>query len=314
MSSDLGTSLETDDRGGEGVARRLAEAWYRRATVRTGFESAHWLEPYDLSMPDYPMSLLPFSDDPRFADAEPSKKQQVLTMAWLVYNERVIAAEEQVAVPTFAELTSGNAASVLGFQMQRALQQSYLDEVWHTYLHTMAMQRTRQHRKLFDQPTFPSTVTLRRLKQALAETGAEWQRRLLRLAWTTVAEVSVNAYLSLLSEDKTIQPLHSLVPRLHARDESAHSSIMIEACKAVCFDMTKSERGFFVEKLPLATTAFTVHDFAVWPIILRHAGIADASDIVEDCSRRAQGHSLVRDFSGMRRLARELDIDLSLNA
>ena len=293
--------------------RRLAEAWYRRASVRSSFDSLRWDETYDPSIPDYPVALLPFAEDPRFADADPSQQERVLTMSWIVYNERVIAAEEQVAIPTFAAIRHGSFTGTEGFQLQRALQQSYLDEVWHTYLHMMVMQRTREERRP-DVPTFPSTVSLRRLLEASDVVDVEWKRQLLKLAWTTVAEVSVNAYLSLLSDDQTIQPLHSLVPRLHARDEAAHSSIMIDACKAIYLKMTSSEREFFVGALPQAVAAFSAQDFAVWRIILSHAGFADTTDIVEDCSRQASSQLLVRDFSGVERMVRELDINVAFDA
>ena len=289
--------------------RRIADSWPRRATVRTDMESIAEPGDYDEALPDYPVRLLPFAEHPLFAGADPGQRQQVLTMAWLVYNERVIAAEEYVANPTFAMIVHGVFPGADSAQIKRSVQQTHVDETWHTYMHMIAMQRTRDVRQMAGEPDYPHTVTFRRLLDAEARVAEQWQRDLLKLVWTTVSEISVNAYLELLSRDQTVQPLHSLVPRLHARDESAHSSIMVEVAKALYLKMNAEQRRFFVDALPEALNAFVAQDFAVWPIVLRHAGIDAADEIVEDCRRQAGNDLLVRDFSGIRRIVREMDLE-----
>jgi hypothetical protein len=293
----------------ETTLRRIADSWPRRATVRMDMDRIAEPEDYDEALPDYPVHLLPFAGHPLFADADQDKRQPVVTMAWLVYNERVIAAEEYVANPTFSMIMHGAFPGADGVQLKRAVQQTYVDEVWHTYMHMIAMQRTRDVRQVTDEPKYPHTVTFRRLLEAEAQAEESWQRDLLKLVWTTVSEISVNAYLELLSRDETVQPMHSLVPRLHARDESAHSSVMVEVAKALYLKMNKEQRRFFVDSLPKALNAFVAQDFAVWPEILRHAGFAKAEEIVEDSRRAAGTGLLVRDFSGVRRIVREMDLE-----
>lgn len=293
----------------ESTLRRIADSWPRRATVRTDMDLIAEPGDYDQSLPDYPVRLLPFAGHPLFAEADPGQRQQVLTMAWLVYNERVITAEEYVANPTFAMIMQGVFPGTDSVQLKRAVQQTHVDEVWHTYMHMIAMERTRDVRKVASEPEYPHTVTFRRLLDAMARADESWQRDLLKLVWTTVSEVSVNAYLELLSRDETVQPLHSLVPRLHARDESAHSSIMVEVAKALYLRMNAGQRRFFVEALPEALNAFVAQDFAVWPEILRHAGFARAEEIVADCRQQAGNGLLVRDFSGVRRIVREMELE-----
>jgi hypothetical protein len=293
----------------ESTLRRIADSWPRRATVRTDMDRIAEPGNYDETLPDYPIRLLPFAEHPLFLDADPSQRQQVLTMAWLVYNERVIAAEEYVANPTFAMIMHGAFPGADSVQLKRAVQQTHVDEVWHTYMHMIAMQRTRDVREVTSEPEYPHTVTFRRLLDAQAQAQESWQCDLLKLVWTTVSEISVNAYLELLSRDETVQPLHSLVPRLHARDESAHSSIMVEVAKALYLRMNAEQRQFFVDSLPKALNAFVAQDFAVWPGILRHAGFDKAEEIVEDCRRQVGNGLLVRDFSGVRRIVREMDLE-----
>jgi 4-aminobenzoate N-oxygenase len=294
---------------GESTLSRIADSWPRRATVRTDMDAIAEPGDYDQSLPDYPVRLLPFAEHPLFTGADPQQRQQVLTMAWLVYNERVIAAEEYVANPTFAMIMHGVFPGADSVQLKRAVQQTHVDEVWHTYMHMIAMQRTRDVRKVASEPEYPHTVTFRRLLGAMARCDENWQRDLLKLVWTTVSEISVNAYLELLSRDETVQPLHSLVPRLHARDESAHSSVMVEVAKALYLRMNAGQRQFFVNALPEALNSFVAQDFAVWPGILRQAGFARAEEIVADCRRQADNGLLVRDFSGIRRIVREMDLE-----
>jgi 4-aminobenzoate N-oxygenase len=293
----------------ESTLRRIADSWPRRATVRTDMDKIAEPGDYDETLPDYPARLLPFAEHPLFLEAEPRMRQKVLTMAWLVYNERVITAEEHVANPTFAMIMHGAFPGADSVHLKRAVQQAHVDEVWHTYMHMIAMQRTREARAVTSEPDYPHTVTFRRLLEAESKAGWAWQHDLLKLVWTTVSEISVNAYLELLSRDETVQPLHSLVPRLHARDESAHSSVMVEVAKALYLRMNAERRRFFVDALPQALNAFVVQDFAVWPGVLRHAGFDKAEEIVGDSRDSAGTGLLVRDFSGVRRIVREMDLE-----
>lgn len=293
----------------ESVLRRIADSWPRRATIRTDLDKVTDPGKYDAALPDYPERLLPFAEHPKYLAASPQARQGVQTLAWLVYNERVIAAEEYVANPTFAMIMHGVFPGADGVHTKRAVQQTHVDEVWHTYMHMVAMQRTRELRQVTDEPVYPHTVTYRRLLEAEANVSERWERDLLKLVWTTVSEISVNAYLELLSRDETVQPLHALVPRLHARDESAHSSVMVEVAKGLYTHLNAEQRRTFVAALPKALHAFVAQDFAVWPGILRHAGIADAEEIVADCRNAAGGGLLVRDFSGIRRIVREMELE-----
>ncbi|GAA4013679.1 hypothetical protein GCM10022384_67470 [Streptomyces marokkonensis] len=289
--------------------RRISDAWLGRATIRTDLEAIEQPDAYQEGLPDYPVRLLPFAEHPDFLAASPEQREQVLTSAWIAYNERVIAAEEKVANPTFARIVHGVFPGADSFEIKRSVQQAHVDETWHTYMHMMAMQRTRDVRGITDEPEYPPTVTYRMLAAAQADASEAWKRDLLALVWTTVSEISVNAYLELLSRDKTIQPLHSLVPRLHAKDESAHGSVMVEVAKALYVHMNAEQRQAFADALPRALHAFVAQDFKLWPVVLRHAGIRKAEDIVEDCKRAAGSNLLVRDFSGVRRVVRGLGLE-----
>jgi len=300
-------TTETDI--GPSTLRRLSAAWPRRATIRGHMEDIESPPRSDPLLPDYPVRFLPFAEHPDFLAASTEQQQVVLTHAWLMYNARVITAEEQIANPTFAKIVRGVFPGADRIEVKQAVQQAHVDETWHTYMHMMAIHHTREFRGMRSEPDYPHAVTYRELAEEQERTSERWARDLLALVWTAVTEISVNAYLELLSRDTTIQPMHSLVPRLHAHDESAHGSVMVEVTRELYCHMSPVQRRAFRDALPKAVHAFAAQDYAAWPGILRHAGIRNACDIVEDCRRVAGNSLLVRDFSGVERLARELDID-----
>jgi hypothetical protein len=295
---------------GPDTLRRLSATWPGRATIRSHLETLSEPPAHDPSVPDYPERFLPFAEHPDFLAAPFERRQVVLTYAWLMYNARVVTAEERIANPTFAKIVHGVFRGGERFDVKQAVQQAHVDETWHTYMHMMAMHHTREVRALGPEPDYPHAVTYRRLVAEQEKVTDAWHRDLLALAWTTVTEVSVNAYLELLSRDTTIQPRHALVARLHARDEAAHGSVMVEVTRELYAHLDPAHRRVFAAALPKAVLAFAAHDYRAWPHLLRHVGIARADDIVEDCRRNPGNSLLVRDFSGVRRLARERDIDL----
>ena len=289
--------------------QRLADSWPRRATIRSDLDRIEAPAIHDPGVPDYPVALLPFATHPDFLAASEEARSRVLTLAWLTYNERVIVAEEEVANPAFALIMHGAFPGASGMDIRRTVQQAHVDETWHTYMHMMAMQRTRDLRGVQEEPQRPAAVTYQRLVEAWAEATEPWERNLLTLVWATVAEVSVNAYLTLLSRDTTIQPLHSLVPQLHARDESAHSSMMVEVVKALYQHMNRDQKEAFCRALPRALLAFAEHDFGAWGAILAHCGIRHPERIVDDVRAASEFRLLVRDFSGVRRVVQSLGIE-----
>lgn len=291
------------------LVERLARSWPKRATVRSGRFEAGAGQGWDPAVPDYPLDLVPFRDHPRFRAAPPAQRQALLTWAWLVYNDRVITAEEQVANPALTMVMHGHFPGAEDVVLRQAVQQALVDETYHTYIHMVAVDRTRRLRGLLGaEPAWPPSVTFRRYRQAVAGATSDWERELLALVWTVVSEVSINAYLVLLSRDATIQPLHRLVTHLHDRDEAAHGRLMVEVAKSLYVHMSAEQRRAFVAALPVALDAFIAHDFSAWAAVLAHVGLEGADEVVGDCRADPATGTLVRDFSGLSRLAAELDI------
>jgi hypothetical protein len=299
---------DSEDHVGPNTLKRLVAAWPRRATVRT--EMAGFMEPvaYRPDLPDYPTRLVPFAEHPSFMAAPEDRRQLVNTLAWQAYNARVIAAEEYVANPTFEMVAHGVFPGVERYVVKEAVQQAHIDEVWHTYLHMTAMRRTVEARKLTVQPDYSHPVTNRRLFELTANRSEKWERDILYLVWTVVGEIHINNFLELLAHDRTIQPMHALVARLHARDEAAHGPVMAEVMKDIFVGLDKPQRELFIRALPDAIVALGAEDFQMWSDILDFAGVAGYAEIVADTRRRPGAEMLFTDFSTVRRLLCDLDI------
>ncbi|HCT76458.1 MAG TPA: hypothetical protein DGT23_07685 [Micromonosporaceae bacterium] len=292
------------------MLRRLVAAWPKRATIRTDMTQVVGPGPYQHDLLDYPADLLPFAGHPDFLAATEEQRRLVNTLAWLAYNERVIAAEEYVANPTFEKLAHGVFPGLDRFEAKEAVQQSHVDEVWHTYMHMLAMQRTREARGLTAEPdTYTQPVTNRRLYARAAQASEQWERDLLYLLWTAVGEISINKFLDLVAGDQTIEPMHALIARLHARDEAAHGPVLFEVMKSVFGHLNKPQKALLAQVLPDAIVAFGAEDYDIWRDILKFAGIRKVEQIIED-SRSVPGSDLiVTDFTPVQRLVRELEIE-----
>jgi 2,2-dialkylglycine decarboxylase (pyruvate) len=301
---------QTEPSVGPSTLRRLVAAWPTRATVRTDMNRVLQPGAYDHSLMDYPVSLLPIATHPDFLAASDAQRLQVNTLAWLAYNDRVIATEEYVANPTFEKLGHGVYPGVDRFEAREAIQQSHVDEVWHTHMHMVAMQRTREARGLTGEPgTYGQPVANRRLFVLLERASEQWERDLLFLLWATVAEMSISKLLDLLAGDPTIEPMHALVARLHARDEAAHGPVIGEVVKDVFVHLTKQQRAFVTANLPDAILSFGAEDYEIWLKILDWAGIPRAQTIVADSRTLPGADLLVSDFTPVRRLVRDLEIE-----
>ncbi|WP_049564755.1 diiron oxygenase [Streptomyces sp. SBT349] len=294
---------------GPSTLKRLAAAWPRRATIRTDMADFMGAELDGSGKTDYPVTLIPFADHPRFLDAPEESRALVNTLAWQAYNARVIAAEEYVANPTFEMLTHGVFPGVERYEAKEAVQQSHIDEVWHTYMHMTAMQRTREARRLTVEPDYSHPVTNTRLFRLTAECSEKWERDMLFLVWTVVGELHINNFLELLAHDRTIQPMHALVARLHARDEAAHGPIVAEVMKDIFVHLTKEQRELFIRTLPDAIIALGAQDYDIWADILDFVGIAGATDIIADTRRLPGTEMMFTDFSTVARLIRDLGIE-----
>ncbi|MFD9859030.1 4-aminobenzoate N-oxygenase [Streptomyces alboflavus] len=297
-----------EDGIGSATLRRLVAAWPRRAAVTTSPDAVDEGAGYDAGLPDYPLRMVPFAEHPRFLAAAPERRERVLTGLWIGYNERVIATEHLIAEPAFDLVMRGVFPGSDHPLMRQGVQQAVVDESFHTYMHMLAISRTRELRGVRMRPEQPELVTHRRLRAVLAAMPEQWERDVAVLVWGAVAETCINSLLALLARDDSIQPMHSLITTLHLRDETAHGSIVIEVVRELYARMNAGQRAALVRCLPLALEAFAEQDLSTLRLELVTAGIEGADEIVADLRATPSGRRLVRDFSGAQRMAEQLGI------
>ena len=294
------------------IIEKIVETWPNRAAVRNdaALREVQW----EAERPDYPIEMLPFHRHPTFVALDDHKKRAILTLAWLVYNERVVTAEEFVANPALMMMSQTTIRGADELAIRTAIQQTLVDEHFHTLMHMRAMDTTRRMRgDVRRDLRFPDSVTYRRLLALKDEHPDKADSDLLTLVWAIVAEISVNAYLSLLSTNTDIQPMHRIVPYLHNRDEFAHSSIFIEISKLLYLRMSEREKSLFNEFLPEALRAFFAQDYSAWKVILHEVGVDGYEEMLHDCAADPGFKMLSRDFSGIRDLVDELNIREKVN-
>ena len=285
---------------------RLNQAWTKRATVcapdKTGASEA-----FDPTRPDYPESMVPFFHHPKFQALSDELKSTVVTWGWIGYNLRTVTAEEHVVNPALSVIAN----QYLGkndWHFREAMQQTLIDEHYHTLMHLRAIERTREERALDQDLDLPPSVTYLRLLALREELPEQWQRDLAAITFAVVAEISVNAYLDLLADDQSIQPQNRRVAELHNRDEYAHSKILAEVAKVMYANMQPVQRTFFAQTLSVALSAFVAQDYSMWEAILTQLGVEDAALIIADTQESNKNATIMRDYSGLHRLAQDLGI------
>ena len=285
---------------------RLNQAWTKRATVcapdKTGASEA-----FDPTRPDYPESMVPFFHHPKFPALSDELKSTAVTWGWSRYNLRTVTAEEHVVNPALSVIAN----QYLGkndWHFREAMQQTLIDEHYHTLMHLRAIERTREERALDQDLDLPPSVTYLRLLALREELPEQWQRDLAAITFAVVAEISVNAYLDLLADDQSIQPQNRRVAELHNRDEYAHSKILAEVAKVMYANMQPVQRTFFAQTLSVALSAFVAQDYSMWEAILTQLGVEDAALIMADTRESNKNATIMRDYSGLHRLAQDLGI------
>ena len=196
-------------------------------------------------------------------------RSRLLSWAWIAYNRHTVLAEQRVANPAFALVMEGEFPGLGGQDMEIALAQAMVDEQYHSLMHISASALTRRKRGYeFPDSVLPESHTARTHQRLRAQCAERWQRSLTTLAFATVSEISINAYLDLLADDPDIQVVNSTTAKLHNRDEYCHASISDEMAKLVYDVLDPEKRRFFLDMLVAGLDAFVATDYATWTAIL----------------------------------------------
>ncbi|WP_405650573.1 diiron oxygenase [Streptomyces sp. RK9] len=289
------------------VIRRLVGNWHRRATVKR--EEPDLDELFDLSLADYPERILPFRDHPTFRGLDPQKRAELLSWAWIAYNRHTVMAEQKVANPAFALVMEGEYPGLTGEALNLSLAQAMVDEQYHTLMHLNASAVTRRKRgHAMPDNALPLSHTARVHQELRDRAGERWEKSLTTLAFATVSEISINAYLDLLAEDTTIQPINSTTAKLHNRDEYCHASISHVLAEMVYHHLDARQRRYFLDMLMQGLDAFVANDYTTWHRIVDLVGIDGGHEMLADCQADAGRARLVRDYTGLHKLVEQMGV------
>jgi hypothetical protein len=300
-------SYDPTDHVESAIIRRLAGNWHRRATVKRDEPDVDAL--FDLARPDYPERIIPFREHPTWQALPPEHRSRLLSWAWIAYNRNTVLAEQRVANPAFALVMEGEFPGLGGEDMELALAQAMVDEQYHSLMHIIASAVTRRKRKAaFPDSGLPESHTARTHRRLRERADERWQRSLTTLAFATVSEISINAYLDLLADDPDIQVVNSTTAKLHNRDEYCHAAISYEMAK-LAYDVLEPDRQrYFLDMLLAGLEAFVATDYTTWETILRIENVPGWEAMLADVQAEKSRSRLVRDYTGLHSLLSDLNV------
>jgi len=288
------------------VCTLLADSWSSRVAVKTGkLDIENY---YDPSIPDYPPDLVPFAEDSRYQVLSAAIQQKILAGAWVVYNEKTIDIETSVVAPACELLLKGAFKGLDTSAAKRVIAQTLVDEQFHILMCLDASLMTRKMHSI-EELQIPESLTVKELRKAKEAADGNRNADIIQLAFATVAEVTINAYLDLLASNNEIQPFNRETTNLHRKDESAHNKIFREVLKDIYKNFYENEKEIFITGLGQGLSSFIKVDLSAWQAILLFLEVKGVNDIVDSYIRKIGNKKMVRDYSGFRDLLSELGID-----
>ncbi|MCD7441134.1 diiron oxygenase [Streptomyces lincolnensis] len=289
------------------VIARLSGNWHRRAAVKRPEPDLDDL--FEVQRPDYPERLLPFHDHPTYRALDDEAKAKLRAWGWVAFNKNVMDIEQQVVNPGFTLIATDAFDTGLGEPMAIAVTQAMVDEQYHTLMHLNASAVTRRRRGWrMPESALPLGHKARRYRQRMEKASQAGHREIDTLAYTTVAEISINAYLDLIADSDDIQPINRATAELHNRDEYCHSSIADEIAKSAYSRFGDEQRGLFLEALADGMEAFAANDFTTWHRIVELVGVPGGRQMVLDVEHDAARRRLLQDFGALHRLCADMEV------
>ena len=284
---------------------QLAARWGRRAVVKQ--DELDLDGHYDPEFPDFPEDLVPVLSLPGAQSVPDDARRQILAAAWISYNAKTTAVENEVVLPACRLMLSERIPVRHDESAVSALQQTIIDEHYHILMCHNAVGVTRRRRGLDDLDFDPGVWSVVRglddARQGRDGTG----RDLTEIGFALAAETTIGGYLSALATASQIQPMNRITTELHRRDESGHAVIFRELAGSLYKSLAGPDRDLFRGALAAGLTAFRAPDFEPWVSVAR-AGQLDieAGQVAElAAARPAPG----RDTGPLQLLLRDLGIN-----
>lgn len=299
------TMIKNDAELTRKVIEKIGNSWDYRVAVRQ--ERLDLSQYYDATIPDFPISMVPFWGDAEFARLDDATKLKFLAAAWVAYNEKAIYMEDEIVQPFCSMLLKDRLPGAADPLVKQVIAQLQVDEQFHILMCLDICNNARERHGLYDY-VMPEPSLGVSLKKKLAQTAGDKDTALLRMAHALVAETSINAYLLQVSSDQTIQPLNRINTDMHRRDEMAHSQTFREVLGSVYRALDPDAKRAFCRYLHGSLEDFTTPDHSAWVSILEYMQIPGREDILARLDAATQGKRLKRDYTVFAGLLEELGI------
>ena len=283
---------------------RLTARWGGRVAVKK--DELDLDGHFDPEQPDFPRHLVPV---PGLEALDPAAEARILAAAWIAYNAKTAALENEIILPACRIMLSGAVPSRIDATAETALHQTIIDEHYHILMCQNAVGVTRRRRDLpslgFD-PGGWSVV--RGLRECQAAVRADAERDLVAVAFALAAETTINAFLSTLSTAYDIQPMNRITVDLHRRDESGHAVVFRELIGPLYRELDQGGRELFKDALVKGLAAFRSPDHEPW------VAVAAAGEVEISAERlaRAARPAPPRDTGPLQILLAELGLTTEL--
>jgi hypothetical protein len=300
------TTVRDDTELARNVIERIGKSWDHRVAVRQ--DRLDLSQYYDPSIPDFPIAMVPFRDDGDFSKLDGGDRLRFLAAAWVAYNEKAIYLEDEIVQPLCGLLLKGRLPGVGDPQVKQVIAQIQVDEQFHILMCLDICNNARYRHRLQDY-VMPEPDLGARLKEKLARLTSDGETALARMAYASVAEMSINAYLNQVANDVTIQPLNRVNTDMHRRDESAHSTAFREIVASVYRALEPGAKASFRAHMLDALTDFTSPDTSSWASILQYMDVPGRARILAELEEAARSKRLSRDYTVLLSLFKELGIE-----
>lgn len=292
---------DASDPAAGAVIRGLARSWGRRAAVKKTEPDLDAL--FDAARRDFPEALIPFHDHPRYHALDDTRRDRLRAWAWIAYNKNVIDIEQYVVNPGFGLITSDVFGTAPPDTVIVGVMQAMVDEQYHTLMHQNANALTRRRRGwALPDAVLPPCRTVRAHRAAMRHATDPRHEALVQVAFTTVAETSISAYLALLTDDESVQPVNRATVAVHRRDELCHAALAGELFTTVFADLGAHDRAVLLDALAAGVDAFTGGDMQTWAAIVEHERIPGGHELIVDTAAATSHQPVVQDCSAIRRL------------
>lgn len=299
------TNIRNDSDLSRKVIERIGKSWDDRVAVRQA--RLDLSQYYDESIPDFPISMVPFWNEAPIVELEERGRLRLLAAAWVAYNEKAIYLEDEIVLPFCRLLLKDCLPGASDPQVKQVLAQIQVDEQFHILMCLDICSNARARHGLSDY-VMPEPMLGRRLKETLARCEDATHRLLAMMAYASVAEMSINAYLHQVSTDETIQPLNRINTDMHRRDELVHGTAFREIVGSVYRALDAHSREVFRGCMREALAVFTSPDFSSWVSILEYLNVRGREDILRRLESAAAGTRLRRDYTVLGELLDEIGI------